>query len=224
VSPDPITVESPAEEPIVATVVPPAPSPWRFGLKALLGLMAVCSVQFSLMYYLGVMWALAVAILIAAVALAGVLLAAVLFVSSRTPLMERLDFIGIRLVVGIAILLVGTTIAGGGTAISFTVGRMWNAMELEKDFGIRTLRTEVWDGKQTYRALKVLVVYPGSDAAKAGIQAGEVIVIMDNTIDQFYENMERNRGKQIKINVAAPPISGSIEKGPPRAIQIIVPK
>jgi len=211
------------DEPIVATVVPPAPSKWQFGLKSLLGLMAVCCVQFALMSYLGVMGGLGVAILICVAGLAVLLLVAILFVPSRTQTMERLDFVGIRLVVGIAILLVGTILAGGGTAVYYSVGGMWMAMDLEKDLGIRTLRSEVWDGKQTNRALKIVVVFPGSDAAQAGIQSGEVIVI-PSTIDEFYENMHQNRGKSFNLDVAATPVGGSIEKSPRRTVSIIVPK
>ena len=212
-----------SDEPILATIVPPAPSPWQFGLKSLLGLMAVCGVQFALMRYLTVFGGLLAAVGLCFLALAVLLAWAVFFVRSRSSLMEKLDYVGIRLVVAIAILLVGTTIAGGGAAVAYTVGNVWKAMELEKDFGIRTLRAEVWDGKRTYRALKILVVLPGSDAQKAGIRSGEVIV-MDGTIDDFYENMHQNRGKPFTINVSAAPVAGSIEKNPPRSITITVPK
>ncbi|HUE72439.1 MAG TPA: hypothetical protein VMP01_16260 [Pirellulaceae bacterium] len=221
---DPPTAAPPDDEPILATIVPPAPSPWQFGIRSLLGLMAVCGVQFALMRYLTVFGGLVAAVGLCFLALAVLLLWAVLFVRSRSPLMDRLDYVGIRLVVGITVLLVGTILAGGGTAVAYTVGSLWTAMELEKDFGIRTVRSEVWDEKRTYRALKIVFVYPGSDAAKANIRSGEVIVIMDGTVDQFYENMQQKRGQQIGINVAAAPVGGSIEKNPPRSITITVPK
>jgi hypothetical protein len=217
------TSAPPDDEPVLATIVPPAPTRWQFGLKSLFGLIVACSVLFALMSYLKVFWGLLAAVGLCFVALAVLLLWAVLFVPSRSSLMERLDYFGIRLVVGIAILFVGTILAGGGTAVYDSVNRTWMAMELESDFGIRTMRSEVWDGKQTYRALKIVVVFPGSYASKVGIQPGEVIVI-PGTIDQFYENLEQKRGQSMDIDIAAPPVGGSIEKSPPRRISITVPK
>lgn len=212
------------DEPILATIVPPAPPQWQFGIKSLLGLMAVCGVLFALMRYLTVFGGMLTAVGLCFLALAVLLLGAVLFVRSRSALMERLDYVGIRLVVAITILLIGTILAGGGAAVAYTVGNVWTAMELEKDFGIRTLRSEVYDANRSYGALTILVVFPGSDAQKAGIRAGEVIVIMDGTIDEFYANMQQNRGQPFTLHVASAPVAGSIDKNPPRSIQIIVPK
>ncbi len=217
------TSAPPDDEPILAVIVPAAPPQWQFGIRSLLGLMAVCGVQFAMMRYLTVFWGMLAAVGLCFLALAVLLLWAVLFVRSRSPLMERLDFVGIRLVVAIAILLVGTILAGGGTAVAYNVGQVWTAMELEKDLGIRTLRGQVWDGKRTYNALNILVVFPGSTAQLAGIQRGEVIVI-DGTVDDFYESLELKRGGTYNIDVAAAPVGGSIEKNPRRSVTITVPK
>ena len=217
------TSAPPDDEPILAVIVPPTPPQWQFGIRSLLGLMAVCGVQFAMMRYLTVFWGMLAAVGVCFLALAVLLLWAVLFVRSRSPLMERLDFVGIRLVVAIAILLVGTILAGGGTAVAYNVGQVWTAMELEKDLGIRTLRGQVWDGKRTYNALNILVVFPGSTAQLAGIQRGEVIVI-DGTVDDFYESLELKRGGTYNIDVAAAPVGGSIEKNPRRSVTITVPK
>jgi hypothetical protein len=221
-SPDQVTTAAPDDEPVLATIVPPTPSPWQFGLKSLLGLMVVCSVQFALMSYLNVFWGLLTGVGLCFAALAILLLWAVLFVRSRSSLMERLDFVGIRLVVGIAVLLVGTILAGGGTAVAYVVGNMWMAMDLEKDFGIRTRAASLGREANLPRSENPHCL-PGSDAQLAGIQQGEVIVI-DGTIDEFYENMQQNRGKQLDINVAAAPVGGSIEKTPRRTVTITVPK
>jgi len=43
------------QDPVTAAVVPAPHSPWQFGLKAFLGLIAVCCVQFALMKYLTVL-------------------------------------------------------------------------------------------------------------------------------------------------------------------------
>lgn len=210
------------EPPILATVVAPAPSPWQFGLKTLLGLMVVCSVQFALMSYFTVFGGLVAAMVFCFVALAILLLWAVLFVRSRSTLMERLDFIGIRLVVGITVLLIGTVLAGGGTAVLYGVTELQTAMALESDIGIRTLRTEVWDSKGTRRALRIVMVVPGGNASKAGLAIGEVILV-DGTVTQFYENLEKNRGGAFSINVTTSPVGGSIEGNPRRSVTIAVP-
>jgi hypothetical protein len=211
------------DEPILATVVPPPPSPWQFGLKALMGLMVVCSVQFALMSYVGVMAGLGVAIALCGTALAVILLMAVVFVPSRTPLMERLDFIGIRLVVAITILLVGTILAGGGTAVFYAVTEIRTAVNLESDLGLATRRIEVWDSKGTHHALKVMVVVPGSQADRAGLKIGEVIVVQ-GTVSDFYQRMQESRGNQYSFNVAGPPVGGSIENLPKRQVTVMVPK
>src|SRR5687768_4760139 len=182
-----------AESPILATVVAPAPSPWQFGLKTLLGLMVVCSVQFALMSYFTVFGGLVAAMVFCFLALAILLLWAVLFVRSRSTLMERLDFIGIRLVVGITVLLIGTVLAGGGTAVLYGVTELRTAMALESDIGIRTLRTDVWDSKSSRRALRIVMVVPGSNADKAGLKIGEVI-LLEETVSEFYQRLEENRG------------------------------
>ena len=221
--PDPSTTAPEGDEPILATVVPPAPSPWQFGLKSLLGLMAVCSVQFALMSYLTVFGGLLAAVGLCFAALAILLLWAVLFVRSRSSLMERLDFIGIRLVVGIAVLLVGTILAGGGKAVAYVVGNMWTAMDLEKDLGLRTMRSDVSDGKKTSNVLRIVLVLPGSDADKAGLKSGEVIVL-EETVDEFYQRLAENRGKRVDLHVSGPPVGGSINNVPQRQVPIVVPK
>lgn len=211
------------DEPILATVVPPAPSPWQFGLKALMGLMVVCSVQFALMSYVGVMAGLGVAIALCGAALAIILLVAIVFVPSRTPLMERLDFVGIRLVVAITILLVGTILAGGGTAVLYSVTEMRTAVNLETDLGMATRRIEVWDSKGTHNALKIMVVVPGSQADRAGLKIGEVVVV-EGTVSDFYQRMQENRGKTYTLNVCGPAVGGSIENLPQRQVTVPVPK
>ena len=211
------------DEPILATVVPPPPSPWQFGLKALMGLMVVCSVQFALMSYLGVMTGLIVALALCGIALALILLVAILFVPSRTSLMDRLDFVGIRLVLAITILLVGSVLAGGGTAVFYSVGEIRLAVNLESDLGMATRKIQVWDSKGTHNALRIMVVVPGSHADRAGLKIGEVIVI-DGTVSDFYQRMEENRGKQYSFNVSGTPVAGSIENLPQRQVTVTVPK
>ena len=96
---EPFTFSTPAshpqtpapKEPVVATIIPPAPSPWQFGLKALLGLMAVCCVQFALMNYLTVVGGLIAGLVVCLAALTVLMVIAVCLIGRRSPLMEKLD-------------------------------------------------------------------------------------------------------------------------------------
>ncbi|MFN0016968.1 MAG: hypothetical protein ACKVP0_01845 [Pirellulaceae bacterium] len=221
------TVAAPSEKPappapVLATVVPPAPSPWQFGLKALLGLMAVCCVQFALMNYLTVIGGLIVGLGVCLAALTVMMFIAVCLVGRRSPQMERLDFYGIRLVVAIAVLFLGTLFAGGGTAAWYIAGEMQLAILLETDLGIRTRSIQVYDSKATHRALLIMTVTSGGIGDKAGLRKGEVIYF-DETQSAFYHRLAENRGKPTDINVAIGATSGSLDTCPKRAVTITLP-
>jgi hypothetical protein len=137
--------------------------------------------------------------------------------------MEKLDYVGIRLVVAITVLLIGTVIAGGGVAIYETVSDLHRAMTLEQKLGIRTVRIDVWDDTRSYQALKILLVYNGSVASNANLRTGEVVVL-EGTVTEFYQRLDENRGRAFSFTVAGPPVGGSIEKAPRRQVTIVVPK
>jgi hypothetical protein len=216
--------QSPApKEPVVATVVRPGPSPWQFGLKALLGLMAVCCVQFAMMRYLGAPGGLGVSLGICVVAFACMMFTAVCLTGSRSPLMEKLDYYGIRLVLAMVVLALGTLFAGGGTAAWYVASEMQLALTLETDLGIRTRSTEVYDTKKgRYNALYVMTVSSGGVADRAGIRKGEVIYF-DETQSSFYHRLADNRGKPVDVNVAIGATSGSLDSCPKRAVTITLP-
>jgi hypothetical protein len=206
----------------VATVVRPAPSPWQFGLKALLGLMAVCCVQFAVMRYLGVAWGFGVGLGVCLAALAVMMFIAVCLIGSRSPLMEKLDYYGIRLVLAIGVLFLGTLFAGGGTAAWYVSSEMQLAVTLETNLGIRTRSIQVYDTKGTYNALYVMTVSSGGVADRAGIRKGEVIYF-DETQSSFYHRLADNRGKPVDVNVAIGASSGSLDTCPKRAVTITLP-
>lgn len=215
---------APLPEPVLATIIPPPPSPWQFGLKAMLGLMAVCSVQFAIMSYVGVLWGLVLGIATCFTILAGVLFTAVCLVSGRSPLMERLDFIGIRLVVGITVLFLGTIIAGGGTGVYYYINETRTALQLEADLGIRTLRTQVYDAAnpRTYNGLRLVLIIPAGVADRGGMRRDEVIYF-EGTTSEFFHMLEQNRGKPVTLNVASGTSTNSLDKCPKRQITLTVP-
>jgi hypothetical protein len=211
------------KEPVVATVVRPGPSPWQFGLKALLGLMAVCCVQFAMMRYLGVPGGLGVSLGICVVAFACMMFTAVCLIGSRSPLMEKLDSYGIRLVLAMVVLALGTLFAGGGTTAWYVASEMQLALTLETDLGIRTRSTEVYDTKKgRYNALYIMTISSGSVADRAGIRKGEVIYF-DETQSSFYHRLADNRGKPVDVNIAIGATSGSLDSCPKRAVTITLP-
>src|SRR5688572_33489968 len=85
------TARTMVPEPITAEIVPPLPSPWRFGLKALLGLMAVCSVQFAAMSYLGVLAGLAIGVLVCFVAFTAIIVIGPLLSGERARALPQLE-------------------------------------------------------------------------------------------------------------------------------------
>lgn len=224
---EPIAAAAPPQssapkEPIVATVVRPGPSPWQFGLKALLGLMAVCCVQFTMMRYLGALGGLGVSLGICGVAFACMMFTAVCLIGSRSPLMEKLDYYGIRLVLAMVVLFLGTLFAGGGTTAWYVASEMQLAVLLETDLGIRTRSIQVYDKKGTYNALHVMAISSGGVADRAGIRKGEVIYF-DETQSSFYHRLADNRGKPVDVNVAIGATSGSLDSCPKRAVTITLP-
>lgn len=208
--------------PVLATVVPPAPSPWQFGLKALLGLMAVCCVQFALMRYLTVVGGLVFGLGLCLAALGVMMVTAVCLVGRRSPLMEKLDYYGIRLVMAISVLFLGTLFAGGGTAAWYVASEMQLAILLETDLGIRTRSIQVYDSKSSHNALLIMTVSSGGVGDLAGLRKGEVIYF-DETQSDFYHRLAENRGKPTDINVAIGATSGSLDSCPKRAVTITLP-
>jgi hypothetical protein len=209
-------------QPVVATVVPLAPSPWQFGLKALLGLMAVCCVQFALMRYLTVVGGFALGLALCVAALAVMMFVAVCLAGRRSPLLAKLDYVGIRLVLAITILFLGTLFAGGGTTAWYVAGEMQLAILLETDLGIRTRSIQVYDSKSSHNALLIMTVTSGGVGDLAGLRRGEVIYF-DETQSGFYRRLAESRGQPTDINVAIGATSGSLDNCPKRAVTITLP-
>ena len=210
------------KEPVLATVIPPGPSPWQFGLRALLGLMAVCCVQFALMRYLTVAGGFAVGLSVCVSAFAVMMLVAACQIGRRSPLLERLDFYGIRLVMAMSVLFLGTLFAGGGTAAWYVASEMQLAVTLETDLGLRTRSIEVADKKGKYNALYIMTVTSGGIADRAGLRKGEVIYF-DETQSSFYHRLADNRGKPVDLNVAVGAASSPLDICPTRAVTMTLP-
>jgi hypothetical protein len=202
-------VQSPVtESPVTAEIVAPAAprSPLQFGLRTLLLLMAVCSVQFAIMSYLGVLagmvtGTLACFALFSAVFLVGIALPA----RQVAHHIARLDRLVVLLMVGILVLFFGTMLAGGGVVVWQQISRVQREVWLERQLGCglkpESLMVPNATGAQSQQVLRITSIKTGSPADLAGLREQEVLLLA-GTVDQFYTNLERNRGSDVDVTVA----------------------
>lgn len=209
-------------EPILAEVVPPT-KPFQFGLRTMLLLMAVCSVQFAVMSYAGVLPGIGLSLFLACLAFAGVFLVGILPGVFAPQRVQQLDRLIVWLMVAILTLFVGTMLAGGGVAVWSTAARIKNEAWLEQSIGagmMRQVRVEKTDIRQV---LAITSIRQGSPADLAGLKSGEV-VLMDVTVDQFYKFLQANRGSDVELNVAICSPTQSLDSAARRTVTLSVPK
>lgn len=209
--------------PITAEIVPPPPSPFRFGLRELMGLMVVCSLQFALMSYLTVLPGLVVGTLVCMAAFAAVLLGGLIAGRRNDRLLEQLDAIGIRLVLGIVVLCIGTMFAGGGVMAYQYFVESRAALGMDRELGLLSRRIKIVSNNQEAQGLHVLTVLPGGIADQAGLNAGDVI-LPGGTLVEHYQMLEQNRGQQVNLNVAFGADLAPVEDCPQRQVPVIVPQ
>ena len=211
-----------AREPVTAEIVPPAPSPWRFGLKALLGLMVVCSVQFAAMNWLGILEGLVAGGFVCFAAFGGIVVAAPFLTGERARLLPQLDAIIVRLMLAIVILVVGTILAGGGTAVWMVATRIQTERLVEQKLGLSLKEVTVMHNNRVVSALHIAAVTDGGAAHDAGVQKDDVIVL-EGTVGETIEMLYANRGKDVDLNLATGAVSRPIESCPQRSVTVAVP-
>ena len=189
----------------------------------MLGLIAVCCLQFAVMNYVGVFGGFIIGMSVCIFAFAAMMLVAVFLIGKRSPLMEKLDFYGIRLVMAITVLFLGTLFAGGGTAAWYVASEMQLAVTLETELGLRTRSIQVYNNKgDVYNALMIMTVSSGGIADRAGLRTGETIYF-DETQSEFYHRLDESRGQSVDINVAIGAASASLDKCVIRPVTLVVP-
>jgi hypothetical protein len=199
---------SDAGVPVVAEIVSPPvrPSPLQFGLRTLLLLMAVCSVQFAVMSYLGVLAGMVVGTLACFVLFALVFLVGIgLPAQQASRHIHRLERLVVPLMAGMLVLFFGTMLAGGGVVVWEMVSGVQRRMWLERQIGA-TLRSEsllvpTGTGAESRQVLRITSIKTGGAADLAGLREQEVI-LLDGTTEQFYTMLERNRGSDVDLTVA----------------------
>lgn len=214
----------PEVEPVIAEIVPPAPSPWRFGLRALIVLMVICSLQFALMSYLTVLGGLIVGGLLCFAAFTAIVLFGMIPTRQSTRWLPHLDQLVVRLMLAMVLIFVGSIIAGGGTAAYHAYARIKTEALLEQDLGLSLKPTMVNSQSSVTWGLHITNVKDGGVAHQAGLQKDEVIIV-SGTVDEFFQRLNESRGKDMDINVASGVLGGqSIENCPQRSVTLPVPK
>jgi hypothetical protein len=199
-------------EPVVAEVVPPTPPPWRFGLRAMMALMVVCSAQFAMMNWFGVINGMLLATALCFLAFTGVFIVAVLLVRGNSVWLDRLDQIGIRLVIAMVVLIIGTVLAGGGKVALDQITTVVIRRELQKDLGLTTQHVYVIDNNNPRSALEITHVKSGGVADKAGLRETDVIIVQDGMTDRFYLDLNQLRGKDVDLHIAGKAAHQPLEK------------
>lgn len=219
----PLETTLPPPEPIVAEIVPPPPSPWRFGLKAMFALMFVCSVQFAAMNYLGVLWGLVAGMGVCFAAFSVLVLAGMAITGNRTQLLQQMDTFVVRLMLAIIVLFLGSVLAGGGTAAWQVYSRMDREKQVEKNLGFSLSQIQVVRDSHVELALQITAVEDGGVAHTAGLAKDEVILV-EGTIDEFIKRLHEGRGKDVDVNVATGAASKPVQNCPQRSVTLSIPK
>jgi hypothetical protein len=209
-------------QPITAEAVS-SPRPLQFGLRTLMLLMAVCSVQFAVMSYCGVAWGMFVGTLACCLAFGIVFIVGLCLSGQAAEHVRRLDLVIVWLMASILILFFGTMMAGGGVVVWESVGRIRNEARLESSIGAGLMRETLLEGSEWRQVLRVTSVRAGGPADQAGLKLAEVIVV-ESTIDRFYQYLEKNRGSDVDLTAANCGPTQPLDKAPKRTVTVSVPK
>ena len=201
----------------------PPSRPIQFGLRTLMLLMAVCSVQFAVMSYCGVAWGMFVGTLACCLAFAVVFIVGLCLSGQAAEHVRRLDVVIVWLMASILILFFGTMMAGGGVVVWESVGRIRNEARLESGIGAGLTREMLLDGSDWRQVLRVTSVRAGGPADRAALKVGEVIVV-ESTIDRFYEYLEKNRGSDVDLTAVNCGPTQPLDKAPKRTVTVSVPQ
>jgi hypothetical protein len=184
---------------VEAEIVRPAP-PIRFGLRELMVVTALCSVQFAVMNYLGVLAGFAVG---GAVCLAGMTaaMAAGLWIGrTDRELFSRLDGLVMRFVLALTAIAVSGGLSGGGILLVKQLEPLRHAWWLERQLGLKTERSLAWLDDAAVEVLVVKSIAPGQPADQAGIKAGDQIRPLP-TVNEFYRSIYDRRGQNCDLTL-----------------------
>jgi hypothetical protein len=226
------TVATPSDEPVVATVVegsfsivadaPAAsvaddelvacevvktaarPHPLRFGIKAMFGLIVLCSLQFALVRWLGPIFGIALGGIACLAAFTALLAVSIVYrPRDNSRVLDYMDQLAIRLTLAVFVLFVAFVAAGGGALVWQQVTREWRDQALRNELGFTAAKEHAWVGDRMYSALVIESVEPGKPFDRAGLRQNDA-VLFEPGLD-VYERFEENRGQEMTLNVAPVP-------------------
>lgn len=209
-----------------ASTGPTRPGPTRaaprFGLKSLMIATVLCSLQFSLMNYLGPVPGLVVGLVACGVLFTLLLTIGVVIYAVSPGSARRLDGLAIQLTLAILALLVVSAFTGVGQLAY----RAWRehrlARQLALDLGIEfEVRTFVADNRGV-RRLMLTRIDGGSIFAEAGFQPYDIL-LSDLPPREFLQMLEDNRGSEVQLNVAQGPTVQNLDRLPTRTIVVDLP-
>jgi hypothetical protein len=213
------------DEFVEAELLPDAPSPFAFGMRAMFGLTAIAAVQFALMAYLGMLAGLLIGVLVCCIGIGGVMFYSIVTgLKAGSARMEQLDRVAIRLVFGVLLLYFGTMIAGGGQILYTVIESNRFAWRMQNDLGFTYKQQMMWDGSSSKNVLVVTKIVPGGPFDQAGVLQDDVI-LTDSMPHDFLKTFDENRGQTVDVNVAtlAAQSTGSLENAPTRVVTVAVP-
>lgn len=211
------------DEPLMLDLVPNAPNPLRFGLRAIFVLTGMFAVQFAIISYAGTLFGLLIGIGVCAVLLAGLILVAMIFHQQhREAWMESLDVLAIRVSVATVLLFIFVILAGGGFLVFDRYARYQQAVAFQSEIGFQGATVWAKKNNKDLQVIRIDAIDPGGAADKAGMKAKDVI-ISDLSPDEFYDMLQENRGNSISVGVANDPDLMFLEDGSLRYVQLKVP-
>lgn len=184
---------------VEAEIVRPAP-PIRFGLRELMVVTALCSVQFAVMNYLGVLAGFAIGGVVCLAGMTAAMAAGLWVGRSDRALFSRLDRLVIRFVLALTAIAVSGGLSGGGILLVKQLEPLRQAWWLERQLGLKTERSIAWLEEAAVEVLIVKSVAPGQPADQAGVKAGDQIRPLPTT-NAFYQNLYDRRGQEADITL-----------------------
>lgn len=211
------------EQPVLARAVTAAPSPLRFGLKAMLVFMAICSVQFALMNYLGILLGLILGVVACGFVLTLLIVAAIAFHNRHgTPWMDRLDQLAIRATIALVLLIIGTMFAGGGVVVYDQLAKHYLTKRLEQKLGFNATWSFSIGSNSQNQVMVVKSVSAGGAFEKAGFRKDDIIV-SDRPPLELVRWLHDSRGQTVHISVVAGPTIKPLADCPQRQLSLTIP-
>ena len=174
------------------------------------------------MNYLGILAGFAAGVAVCFAAFTAIIVAGPFLTGQRARFLPQLDVVIVRLMLAIVILIIGSILAGGGTAAWYVVARIQTERLVEQKLGLSMKPVMIDYNQRSETGLLIDGITSGGVAHQAGLQTNDVI-LFEGTVAEYIETLYANRGKEVNINVATGALSKSVESCPQRTVTVVVP-